>query len=94
MELNKKAISLKDMSDGEYTMIEYELKKTQYGITYIVTCYENSEPDNIIKFWSNNYLTKYLQLFEPSKKFMFNVHHEDQRPFITIPGYTPKVILT
>lgn len=76
-----------ELLPGEYTILSYESKKSRYGITYIITAeYENKD---IVSFWSNGYLTDYINSYNPKKKFQVVVHEHK----IDIVGYTRKVVL-
>ena len=79
---------IKDIPDGEYTVVGYEEKHTRYGISYKITAiFENSLPTTT--FWSNSYLANFIIAKKPKRKFVIHVKGE----CITIDGYSTYVKL-
>ena len=87
--MNTQVIKVKDMMPGNYQILSYDARQSQYGRTFIIEAIGQSDNDEIIHFWSTSYLTNYLLEFQPKKKF--NIGIKDG--LISIDGYNRKIIL-
>ena len=80
---------ISDLDNGDYTILEYEPIRTRYGRRYILTAIKDNMEENRFKIFSNSYLTKYIDIYEPDQKIKIIVNNKS----ITVPGYVMKKIL-
>ena len=78
--------NIREMENGEYTILSYENKKSKFGKSYILSC---TSGDKVFSIWSNIYLANYIYDVSPTKKFKINILDG----IVTIPGYSRLVIL-
>jgi hypothetical protein len=81
-------INIKNLEDNEYTITAYEKINTRYGNNYVITALPK-ECEIEFRFYSNSYLTTYINTYSPNKKFKISV--SDSK--IKVDGYNRKTVL-
>jgi hypothetical protein len=88
--------NIKHLLDGYYMIMEFEETKTRGGDTFIISAIMVN--DNLpcctgenekIKFYSDKYLTDYIHLKDPTKKFKILIANG----VVNIEGYCKKRVL-
>jgi len=82
-------LKIKNLIPGVYIIIAYEAIQSTYGDTYKIYT-TNSNNEKII-FWSNSFLTSYINKMRPRHEFEVIV---DFNNIINITGYSPNTKLT
>ena len=65
---------IKDIPDGKYSVIEYEEKQSKFGVSYKITAiYLEENGQTPTQFWSNSFLSNFIQSKKPRRKFNIKV---------------------
>lgn len=85
---NRKRI--RDLTQGDYTVTYYEQNKSKYneGFSFRINIVDKNNEE--IKIWSNSYLSDYIALKKPTKKFTITIDSEGK---VVIPGFSRGVYL-
>lgn len=75
-------LKMKELLPGTYAVLSYEPTKSSYGLTYIITALH--ETNEQVKFFSNSFLSEYINSKKPHKKFVI----ECREGRVSIPGYS------
>ena len=73
---------IRDLLPGKYLVSSYEPIKSSYGTTHIITA--THESNEQFRFFSNTFLSDYITLKKPQKKFEI----ECRNGKLTITGYS------
>lgn len=84
-----KVCKISEVTQGIYTVLSYESKKSTYGQSYILRIY-NDDSKHELWIWSNSYLSDYISDFKPRKKFTITIDSDSK---VSIKNYTRVVTL-
>ena len=93
-----KTVSIQSLEPGQYKITDYDEIKCKHE-TYIITAEKDGKT---IEFWSNSYLTQYINKVKPVEEFYIIIHRKEATseglsiPYpnsIEIVGYSTKTKL-
>jgi len=83
-------LKIKNLIPGVYIINAYESIQSSYGDSYKIYAIDNCSKNKIV-FWSNSFLTSYINKMHPRHEFEIIVDFKNR---INITGYSPITKLT